>query len=449
MESTIAFPDTWAYVFDEVQGNVSGNVQYLVADSLVWFSLSLVFFCAPAETKVGSRLDDGRAVEETGKWPWVLLDQTSSDLDCPSKGGSQVPEDDGAEGEGQEASRSLDRGKLLTDMLGFRYHSLHENLNPGRAEAQFLERLPDAPAARQPVARCLWCKELHACSKELGDFWWMQPFVAGCLLKVRKQQQPAVCSCQIIFSQRQLVFCTSAGWCWGTSSSTQNWVDRWAPRNFEDLIGNASTVRPGRIADMIAHNLQWWGNHLSLGKMVWWWPCISVVVYIKLSIYLPPLFAGTWHFTWVFSAQMPHTRRFDPDVGKLQTESGEPQGSWRSGCEIGMMCLDYIQKGHETVAAVQIWSLILPFGGFQNQAMICRIELSKCKASGLYTMPSLCWVCTWQSVVESMMLVCFGRFFEVVFKGKQKKAPFKPGGGMPEVGDSAFTDWVEIPVSSG
>lgn len=59
----------------------------------------------------------------------VLLDQTSSELDCPSKRGSQVPEDDGVEGEGQEASRSPDRGKLLTDMLGVRYHSLHENLN--------------------------------------------------------------------------------------------------------------------------------------------------------------------------------------------------------------------------------------------------------------------------------------------------------------------------------
>lgn len=68
-------------------------------------------------------------------------------------------------------------------------------------------------------------------------------------------------------------------------------------------------------------------------------------------------------------------------------------------------------------------------GGFQKQAMIY------CTLNGLYTMQSLCWVCT----MAECRWICFGCPFEVVFKGKQKKAPFKPGGGMPEVGDSAFT----------
>jgi len=109
----------------KVQGNVSGNVQYLV---------------------VGSRLDDGRAVEETGKYRKMM--------------------------------ELKEKGKKHPEVL---------------TEAQFLEKLPDAPAARQPVVR----------------------------LPVESQNAATASS----------------------ASSTRNWVDRWAPRNFEDLIGNASTVR--------------------------------------------------------------------------------------------------------------------------------------------------------------------------------------------------------------
>lgn len=59
-------------VMSQVMTGVSGNVQFLV---------------------VGSRLDDGRPVEETSKWGLSGYLQSF-----------EVQEDDGAEGEGQEAS---------------------------------------------------------------------------------------------------------------------------------------------------------------------------------------------------------------------------------------------------------------------------------------------------------------------------------------------------------
>lgn len=106
----------------KVLSAVSGNVQYLV---------------------VGSRLDDGRPVEETGKYKRMM--------------------------------ELKEKGKKHPEVM---------------TEAQFLERLPDASAPRQPVAR------------------------------LPVPSQPAA-----------------------PAGPGQNWVDRWAPRSFEDLIGNASVIR--------------------------------------------------------------------------------------------------------------------------------------------------------------------------------------------------------------
>eukprot|EP00438_Fugacium_kawagutii_P025884 Skav233694 [mRNA] locus=scaffold1927:261057:269820:- [translate_table: standard] len=111
----------------KVLSAVSGNVQFLV---------------------VGSRLDDGRPVEETGKYRKMI--------------------------------ELKEKGKKHPEVL---------------TEAQFLERLPDASAPRPAVAR--------------------QPVASE----------------------------TPAG------PKHQSWVDRWAPRSFEDLIGNASAIRSGSVVE--------------------------------------------------------------------------------------------------------------------------------------------------------------------------------------------------------
>lgn len=121
-------------------------------------------FSAPAANKVGSRLDDGRAVEETGKWPWSCWIKLPLSWIAHPSGALRYRKMMELKEKGKKHPEVLTEASCWPTCWASGITACMKIWTS--TEAQFLEKLPDAPAARQPVARCLWCQELRASSKK-------------------------------------------------------------------------------------------------------------------------------------------------------------------------------------------------------------------------------------------------------------------------------------------